>query len=502
MFKKILVACRGEIAVRIIRCCREMGIKTVAAYSTADRESLPVMLSDEAVCIGPEKAAESYLRGETLIETARKTGCEAIHPGYGFLSENAEFAELCAAWGIVFIGPPAEVIRRMGDKQAARELMKACGVPVVPGSGGLIETEDDAARIAAETGYPVLLKASAGGGGKGMREARSEEEVRSAFRTAQAEAEAAFGDGSMYLEKLIEHPRHIEVQILADRAGNVVHLGDRDCSMQNHHQKLLEEAPAPFLDERTRSMLLSAAVRAAKAAGYVSAGTVEFIMDRGGNFYFIEMNTRIQVEHPVTEEVTGIDIVREQIRIAAGMKLQLNRAGVSDSGRTGSQFDSQDSGQPGIQDDSRTDVRLRGHAIECRINAETPGVVRALHLPQGFGVRTESHLYAGFEVGPWYDPLVAKIIARGDTRLEALRRMRRALDELMIDGIRTNAEFMHLVTYHPDFIRGQYDTGFFEENRAELERWLEEGMSGTRGSDPAAATGRSSAGPAAEVSAR
>ena len=474
MFKKILVACRGEIAVRIIRCCREMGIKTVAAYSTADRESLPVMLSDEAVCIGPEKAAESYLRGETLIETARKTGCEAIHPGYGFLSENAEFAELCAAWGIVFIGPPAEVIRRMGDKQAARELMKACGVPVVPGSGGLIETEDDAARIAAETGYPVLLKASAGGGGKGMREARSEEEVRTAFRTAQAEAEAAFGDGSMYLEKLIEHPRHIEVQILADRAGNVVHLGDRDCSMQNHHQKLLEEAPAPFLDERTRSMLLSAAVRAAKAAGYVSAGTVEFIMDRDGNFYFIEMNTRIQVEHPVTEEVTGIDIVREQIRIAAGMKLQLNQ----------------------------DNVRLRGHAIECRINAETPGVVRALHLPQGFGVRTESHLYAGFEVGPWYDPLVAKIIARGDTRLEALRRMRRALDELMIDGIRTNAEFMHLVTYHPDFIRGQYDTGFFEKNRAELEKWLEEGMSGTRGSDPAAATGRSSAGPAAEVSAR
>ena len=469
MFKKILVACRGEIAVRIIRCCREMGIKTVAAYSTADRESLPVMLSDEAVCIGPEKAAESYLRAETLIETARKTGCEAIHPGYGFLSENAEFAELCAAWGIVFIGPPAEVIRRMGDKQAARELMKACGVPVVPGSGGLIETEDDAARIAAETGYPVLLKASAGGGGKGMREARSEEEVRSAFRTAQAEAEAAFGDGSMYLEKLIEHPRHIEVQILADRAGNVVHLGDRDCSMQNHHQKLLEEAPAPFLDERTRSMLLSAAVRAAKAAGYVSAGTVEFIMDRGENFYFIEMNTRIQVEHPVTEEVTGIDIVREQIRIAAGMRLHLNQDG----------------------------VRLRGHAIECRINAETPGVVRALHLPQGFGVRTESHLYAGFEVGPWYDPLVAKIIARGDTRLEALRRMRRALDELMIDGIRTNAEFMHLVTYHPDFIRGQYDTGFFEKNRAELERWLEEGMSGPKGSEPAAAGNRNSAAPAA-----
>ena len=447
MFKKILVACRGEIAVRIIRCCREMGIRTVAAYSAADRSSLPVMLADQAVCIGPEKASESYLNAEALIETARKTGCEAIHPGYGFLSENADFAGLCADWGIVFIGPPAEVIRRMGDKQAARELMKANSVPVVPGSGGLVNTEDEAARTASEIGYPVLLKASAGGGGKGMREARSEDEVRSAFQTARAEARAAFGDDSMYLEKLIEDPRHVEVQILGDCFGNIVSLGERDCSMQDHHQKLLEEAPASFLDSGKRQMLLETAVRAAAAAGYRSAGTVEFVLDRDRNFYFIEMNTRIQVEHPVTEEVTGIDLVKEQIRIAAGMKLHI----------------------------TQEDIRISGHAIECRINAETPGTVRALHFPQGFGVRTESHLFTGFEVTPWYDPMIAKIIVRGSTRLEAVRRMRRALDELVIDGIRTNAEFMHLVTYHPDFIRGQYDTGFWEKHQGEIGDWLKKG---------------------------
>lgn len=447
MFKKILVACRGEIAVRIIRCCREMGIRTVAAYSAADRASLPVMLADQAVCIGPEKASESYLNAEAVIETARKTGCEAIHPGYGFLSENADFAALCAEWGLVFIGPPADVIRRMGDKQAARALMKANRVPVVPGSDGLVETEEDAVRTASKIGYPVLLKASAGGGGKGMREARNSDEVLNAFRTAKAEARAAFGDDSMYLEKLIEDPRHVEVQVLGDRFGNLVYLGERDCSMQNHHQKLAEEAPAPFLEEEKRLMLCETAVRAAAAAGYMSAGTVEFVMDKDQNFYFIEMNTRIQVEHPVTEAVTDIDLVKEQIRVAAGMRLHLRQE----------------------------DIRISGHAIECRVNAETTGVIRSLHFPEGFGIRTESHLYTGFEVTPWYDPLVAKIIVRGSTRLEAVRRMRRALDELVIDGIRTNAEFMHLVTYHPDFIRGQYDTGFFEKHRAEIMDWLLKG---------------------------
>lgn len=444
MFKKVLIANRGEIAVRIIRCLREMDIETVAVYSTADEKSLPVIMAGQAVCIGSVKASDSYLLQDRLIETALKTGCDAIHPGYGFLSENADFARRCEEHGLVFIGPSADIIEKMGDKQSARKLMMKAGVPVVPGSKELIQDEEEAAKIAKQIGYPVLIKASAGGGGKGMRKAFHEDEIRKSFATARAEAMAAFANGDMYLEKLVLNPHHVEIQILADQEGNTVYLGERDCSIQKNNQKLLEEAPSPLLDEELRKKMGETAVKAAKAAGYYSAGTVEFVVDDDKNFYFIEMNTRIQVEHPVTEERIGIDLIKEQIRIAAGMKLRYRQE----------------------------ELQGKKHAIECRINAKTPGVVSFLHFPSGYGVRCDSHLYSGYEVSPFYDSMIAKIIVSGNSRLEAIRKMRRALEELIIEGIETNAEFMHLLTYHPDFILGHYNTGFWEKNHEEIESWM------------------------------
>ena len=451
MFKRILIANRGEIALRIIRCCREMDIETVVVYSTADKESLAVMAADRAVCIGPAKAADSYLCQDRIIETALLTECDAIHPGYGFLSENAEFARKCEENNICFIGPSADIISKMGDKQSARQLMIESGVPVVPGSQGLVETAEEAAEIADKIGYPVLIKASAGGGGKGMRKAFNKDEIISAFETAKSEAKAAFGNDDMYIEKLIINPGHIEIQILADKSGNTIYLGERDCSIQRNNQKLLEEAPSSVLGRVQADEMGRTAVKAAKAAGYYSAGTVEFVIDSEGNYYFIEMNTRIQVEHPVTEQVTGIDLIREQIRIAAGMKISY----------------------------SQEEAVVSGHAIECRINAATPGVIRFLHFPDGFGVRVESHLFEGYEVSPYYDSMIAKVIVTGRNRLEAIRRMRRALEELIIDGVKTNQEFMHLLTYHPDFIRGTYNTGFWEKNHSEIEKWLQEGFKAT-----------------------
>ncbi len=447
MFKRILIANRGEIALRIIRCCREMGIETVLVYSTADEQSLPVMMATHRVCIGPQKAIDSYLNQEVILETARKTNCDAIHPGYGFLSENADFARACEENGITFIGPSAKVIQNMGDKQTARTLMQKNKVPVVPGSPGILAGFDEAKREAERIGYPVLIKATAGGGGKGMRKVFQEKELEKAFHTARAEAEAAFGNKDVYLEKLILNPHHIEFQILADQQGNIIHLGERDCSIQKNNQKLLEESPSWVLNDGLRQRMGEEAVRAARAAGYTNAGTVEFVLDEEGNFYFIEMNTRIQVEHPVTEQLTGVDLVKEQIRIAAGRKLEL----------------------------TQEEVNLAGHAIECRINALRPGKVSFLHFPAGPGVRVDSHLYNGCEVSPHYDSMVAKIIVTGKTRLETIRRLRRALEELMIEGVETNTEFMHLVAYHPDFIRGRYNTSFWEKNSETIFRWNEEG---------------------------
>lgn len=446
MFKRVLIANRGEIAVRIIRCCREMGIETVAIYSTADKESLPVITATYAVCIGPTKASDSYLNQDAIIEIAIKLECDAIHPGYGFLSENADFVQKCEENHITFIGPSADIIRKMGDKQSARELMIANRVPVVPGSNGLIESLEQALSEANRIGYPVLLKASAGGGGKGMRKVFSATEMEQALSAAKAESKAAFGNDDMYMEKLVINPHHIEVQILADKAGNTVYLGERDCSIQRNHQKVLEESPSVLLNDSLRKEMGEVAVRAAKAAGYYSAGTIEFVVDDELNFYFIEMNTRIQVEHPVTEEMTGIDLLREQIRIAIGMKLGY----------------------------SQEDICLSGHVIECRINAKTPGVINFLHFPGGYGVRVESHLYSGYEVSPFYDSMIAKLIIKGKTRVEAIRRLRRALEELIIEGIETNANFMHILTYHPVFIKGNYNTGFWEEHHETIESWNEE----------------------------
>ncbi len=456
MFHRILIANRGEIAVRIIRACRELEVETVAVYSTADADALHVKLATEAVCIGPAKAADSYLNMSALLTAALETGCDAVHPGYGFLSENAEFAELCQQCGLQFIGPSGAVIRQMGNKAAARALMRENGVPVVPGSGGPVSGPEEAAEIAAEIGYPVLLKASSGGGGRGMRRVDVPEDLPGLYAAAQAEAVACFGDGELYVEKLILRPRHIEFQILADGQGNVVHLGERDCSIQRKNQKLIEESPSKALSQELRKAMGEAAVKAARAAGYQSAGTVEFVLANDGAFYFIEMNTRIQVEHPVTEFVTGLDLIREQIRIAAGLPLRV----------------------------SQEDIRQNGWAVECRINAEdpregfrpAPGRVEFLHLPGGPGVRVDTALFHGCELSPWYDSLAAKVVVHAPTRLEALRRMRRALEELIIEGFPTTADLCHLILYQPDFVKGRYDTGFLDQHMEELLQWDCEGI--------------------------
>ena len=454
MFKRILIANRGEIAMRVLRCCQEMGIETVLACSAEDMDSLPAQFATKRVCIGPSAAAKSYLNQEAVVQAAMSFQCEAIHPGYGFLSENADFASLCEDHGILFIGPSPEMIRMMGDKQSARALMKKHGVPVVPGSDGILKNWKEAAEIARKVGYPVLLKATAGGGGRGMRTAYDASEIQGAYESAQAEALSAFGDGSLYLEKLILHPHHIEVQILGDSRGHIIHLGERDCSLQRRNQKLLEEAPARILKPRQREALHRAALRAAKAVRYRSAGTVEFVLDREGNFYFIEMNTRIQVEHPVTEMITGVDLVREQIRIAAGLELSCRQS----------------------------DISFSGHAIECRINAENPakgfapcpGNISFLHFPAGKGVRVESALYNGSRVSPWYDSMIAKVIVHAPGRLEAIRKMRVALEEMTVEGINTNLEFLYLLMFNPDYLSGHVDTGFLEKDADAIIRWGEE----------------------------
>ncbi len=442
MFKKVLIANRGEIALRVIRACRELGLQTVAVYSEADRESLHVRFADDDVCIGPPPGRLSYLKIPNLIAAAEITGADAIHPGYGFLAENAEFADTCRASNITFIGPTGEQIRLMGDKATARRLAQDAGVPTVPGSPGTIDDPDQALAFSGEIGFPVIIKATAGGGGKGMRIAHDAEQFMQLFGLAQNEALAAFGNGSVYVEKYLEHPRHVEIQVLGDTHGKVVHLGERDCSVQRRHQKLIEESPSPAVDGDLRRRMGDAAVALASNIGYLGAGTLEFLLDPDGKFYFMEMNTRIQVEHPVTEMVTSFDLVKEQIRIAAGEPISYLGDG----------------------------TRLRGHAIECRINAEdpyrnfqpSPGLITAYHPPGGPGVRVDTHVYAGYTVPPYYDSLLAKVIVHGNTRQEALSRMGQALDSFILEGVTTTIPFLARVIRHPDFVRGQVDTRFLE----------------------------------------
>lgn len=442
MFNKILIANRGEIALRIIRACKEMGIKTVIAYSQADEDSLPVRLADQAVCIGSAPSSASYLLIERIISVGEICDVDAIHPGYGFLSENAHFAEVCKSCNITFIGPGAEQMRAMGDKSNARETMRKAGVRVTPGSHGVINTEEEALKEAHALKYPVIVKASAGGGGRGMRIAHNDPSLIQGFHAAKTEAERAFGDGEVYIEKYIENPRHIEVQILADSYGNVLHLGERDCSLQRRHQKLIEESPSPALSASLRKKMGEAAVKAAKAAKYVSAGTIEFLLGPNDQFYFMEMNTRVQVEHPVTEMITGVDIIKEQIRIAAGEKLSL----------------------------TQKNVEFRGHAIECRINAENPynnfspcpGRIEFYNAPGGPGVRVDSHAYNGYRIPPHYDSMIGKLIVHGDTRAEAIAKCRRALSEYFIEGVKTTIPFEQFIIDTREFIEGHYDTGFIE----------------------------------------
>lgn len=443
MIKRVLIANRGEIAVRIIRACRELGVKTVAVYSEADERSLHVQLADEAICIGPAPAAQSYLKIANIISAAEIADVDAIHPGYGFLSENAHFAEICKNCKITFIGPSSDSINRMGDKASARETALKAGVPVTPGSDGLIRNKEEALKWAESVGYPVLLKATAGGGGKGMRHAHNDVSLVQAFMTASAEAERAFGNSGMYMEKFVESARHIEVQIIADQHGNVVHLGERDCSIQRRHQKLIEEAPSPILDADTRKRIHKAAVKLAQSVNYVNAGTVEFLYDAATNeFYFMEMNTRIQVEHPVSEEVTGIDLIKEQILVAAGEKLSF----------------------------SQRDVELEGHSIEFRVNAEnpytnftpSPGKVDFVHFPGGAGVRIDSHVYSGYEISPYYDSMIGKIIVHAPDREKAIDRMVRALHEFEIDGPHTTVPLGISVLLDSRFSRGDYTTKFLD----------------------------------------
>ena len=439
MIKKVLVANRGEIAVRIIRACREMGIETVAVYSQADEEALHTQLADEAICIGPAPSSESYLNMEQIISATLVSGADAIHPGFGFLSENSKFVELCEKCNITFIGPSSEVIQKMGHKSQARSTMMEAGVPVIPGSKEAVRDVSHGAKIAEEIGYPVMIKAALGGGGKGMRVAEDREAFAASFQTAQKEAQMAFGDGTMYLERFVRNPRHIEFQILADSYGNVIHLGERDCSIQRNHQKMIEESPSAAIDEELRSRM----GQAAKAAGYTNAGTIEFLLERDGRFYFMEMNTRIQVEHPVTEWVTGIDLIQEQIRIASGLPLSYRQE----------------------------DIKLQGHAIECRINAEnpdknfrpSPGTITDLYLPGGRGVRIDTAIYSGYTVPAYYDSMLAKLIVHADTREQAINKMRTALGEVIIEGIDTNIDYQYEIMNHPDYQSGQIDIEFISK---------------------------------------
>ena len=441
MFYKVLIANRGEIAVRIIRACKELGIKTVAVYSQADIHSLHVKLADESVCIGPAPSALSYLNINAIISAAELTDAEAIHPGYGFLSENAKFAEVCEKCGITFIGPTAESMRIMGDKISARQAVIKQGVPILPGTKEGVHTVEEAVNVAKEIGFPVIIKATAGGGGRGMKIVHSQAALPNAFATARAEAQSGFGNPEVYIERYCEKPRHVEIQILGDKHGNVIHLGERDCSIQRRHQKLIEEAPSTVVTPEIRKAMGEAAVKAAAAVGYNSAGTVEFLVDKQNNFYFMEMNTRIQVEHPVTEMITGVDLVKEQIRSAAGIPLRFKQ----------------------------DDIQIRGHAIECRINAEDPfkftpcpGKITAYHPPGGFGVRVDSFVYDQYTVVPNYDSLIGKLIVHADTREEAIKRMARALDEFRIEGIKTTIFFHKRIMAHKDFIEGNIDTSFLE----------------------------------------
>lgn len=443
MIQKVLIANRGEIAVRIIRACREMGIETVAVYSEADKEALHTQLADEAICIGAAPSTESYLNMERILSATITSGADAIHPGFGFLSENSKFAALCEQCHITFIGPDAEIIQKMGHKSQARNTMIAAGIPVIPGSTEPIYDADTGARIADSIGYPVIVKAALGGGGKGMRVAYTPEEFHVSFHTAQKEAELAFGDNTMYLEHFVEHPRHIEFQILADHYGNVIHLGERDCSVQRNHQKLIEESPCIAITEELRNKMGEAAVKAAKAAHYKNAGTIEFLLEKNEQFYFMEMNTRIQVEHPVTEWVTGLDLIKEQIRIASGLPLSY----------------------------TQNDIHLTGHAIECRINAEnpkknfmpSPGHITEIYLPGGNGVRIDTAIYSGYTVPSYYDSMLAKLIVYADTREEAISKMRSALGEVIIEGIETNIDYQYEIINHPDYISGDIDIEFIEK---------------------------------------
>jgi acetyl-CoA carboxylase biotin carboxylase subunit len=441
MFKKVLIANRGEIALRIIRTCKEMGIKTVAVYSTADRDSLHVRFADEAVCIGPPRSKDSYLNMAHIIAAVELTGADAVHPGYGFLAENADFADLCNKYGVKFIGPTGAHIRAMGDKITAKETMIKAGVPCIPGSGGLVESIDDAKKIGKQIGYPVIIKATAGGGGKGMRVVYKESEIEKAYTTARAEAGASFSSDGVYMEKFIVEPHHIEIQVAGDQTGKACHLSERDCSVQRRHQKLVEEAPSPFIDEAVRQKMGEAAVRACEAISYEGVGTIEFLVDIHKNFYFMEMNTRIQVEHPVTEEVMDFDLIKEQLLIAAGIPI---------------------SGQMYFPE--------KMHAIECRVNAEdplnnfapSPGKITALHTPKGYGVRVDTHIYAGYTIPPYYDSLLAKVICRAKSREECIVKMERSMKEFIIEGVKTTIPFHIALMNNPEFRAGKYDTGLLE----------------------------------------
>lgn len=440
MFKKVLIANRGEIAVRIIRACRELGVRCAAIYSTADTSSLHAQIADEAVCIGPPPTKDSYLNMNAVIQAALNVGADAIHPGFGFLSENAEFARLCEKYGITFIGPSYESIEMLGDKAAAKETMKAAGVSVIPGSDGAVSSYEEAAAIAEKAGYPVLVKASAGGGGRGIRRVDSPEQLREQMTAAQQEAKNFFGDDAVYIEKFLINPHHIEIQIMADKMGSYIYLGERDCSMQRRNQKVLEECPSPIVDEVLRKKMGEAAVTAAKQCGYYNAGTIEFLVDENRDFYFMEMNTRIQVEHPITEEVTGFDLVKAQIEVAAGLPLSVKQE----------------------------DIKLRGHAIECRINAEdpehdfrpSPGTITALYMPGGPGIRIDGAVYQGYTITPYYDSMISKLIAHGSDREDAVNKMKWALSEFIVEGIDTNIDFQLELIRNPDFRQGRYDIGF------------------------------------------